>query len=52
MVFLCRLNIGIRTDAKRLGIPNWQLIALDEEFHRVNGKNPPKSFIDLLGVVC
>lgn len=52
MVFLCKLNTSIRVDAKRIGIPNWQLIELHEEYHRINGKQNPMDIRELLGVVC
>lgn len=51
-MFLCKLNTSIRVDAKRLGIPNYQLMALDELFHQENGNSKPENLIDLLEVVC
>jgi len=49
---VCKLNTSIRVEARRLGIPNYQLVNLDEEFHRAHGYDKhPESLIDLLEVV-
>ena len=49
---MCKLNTSIRVDAKRLGIPNFQLIELDELYHREHGYDKsPESMKELLEVV-
>ena len=49
---MCKLDTCVIVDAKRLGIPGWQLMMLHEEFHRVHGvRCKPKGFLDLLEVV-
>ena len=52
VIFLCELNTQIRVDGKRLGIPNYQMIELDQLYHEENGYKKPESFMDLLDVVC
>ena len=49
---MCDLNTSIRVDAKRYGIPNYQLIELDRIYHEENGEHPPQSLVDLLEVLC
>jgi len=49
---LCKLNTSIIVDAKRYGIPFYQLLELDMEYHRINGDQHPQNLLDLLEVVC
>lgn len=44
---MCKLKECIRKEAKRLGIEH-RLEELHEEYHRLNGKHPPKDIVELL----
>jgi len=44
---LCKLNKSIIEEAKRLGIDH-RLDELHAEYHRLNGKRPPRDLVDLL----
>ena len=49
---MCLLDIRIYLDANKHGINADVVDSLHDEFHRVNGKHLPKSFAELLEVVC
>ena len=53
MGFLCKLDTSIIVDARRYGIPIFQLLELDRVYHEEHGYNrKPSSLNDLLEVVC